>query len=197
MNRRYNQVICVFLLFIATDLFSQWRDRWQQPERIMDSVRVVPGMIIGEVGAGEGYFTFKLAKRVGPEGKIYANDVVSRVLNTIERKCGEQSINNIETVLGQYMDPDFPMDSLDMVVMVYSFHEIGQPVRFLNKTKDYMRAGARLVIIDRDPDKYGGDYGHFLTKKRVVELVEKSDFKLERILTFLSRDNVYVCVQGE
>ena len=163
----------------------------------MDSVRVAPGMIIGEVGAGEGYFTFKLAERVGQEGKIYANDVLPRVLNTIERKCREQGVENIETVVGQYLDPDFPVDKLDMVVLVYSFHEIGQPVRFLNKTLDYMEPGARLVIIDRDPDKYGGDYNHFLTKKRVVELVEKSDFKMERILTFLSRDNVYVCIRRD
>lgn len=196
MNKTRLRSFCIIFFILTTHLYSQWRDRWQQPDRIMDSVRVEPGMIIGEVGAGEGYFTFKLAQRVGPGGKVYANDVLRRVLNTIERKCGEQGVENVETVLGKYRDPDFPVDTLDMIIMVYAFHEIGEPVLFLNNAMDYLKPGGKVVIVDRDPDKYGGDRDHFLTKRQVVDLVEKSDFQVERILTFLSRDNVYVCARS-
>ena len=198
--RRLTQI--AFILFLHVCSMSaagqeSYRDRWHQPERIMDSVRVIPGMIVGEVGAGDGYLTFKLSRRVKPGGFVYANDIVERGLRRIREQCEQDDVENIQTVMGQVDDPRFPVDTLDLVIMDYVFHEISHPVAFLNRLPDYMNPDAQLVIIDRDPDKYGGDSDHFLKKDRVNALLESSTFEVERILTFLERDFVFMCRQPD
>src|SRR5512139_590228 len=86
----------------ATYLSAQeGRDKRQQPEMVMDVLGIQPGMTIGEVGAGHGYFTFKLSRRVGPEGRIYANDIDRHALERIEERAKKEDVDNIVTVLGE------------------------------------------------------------------------------------------------
>ncbi len=87
-------VSTILFQFSINLLFGQSRDTWQQPEKVMDKIGVKPGMVIGEAGAGHGYFTFKLAERVETEGKIYANDISQTALDAINLS----SIKNIHTV---------------------------------------------------------------------------------------------------
>jgi len=168
------------------------RDKWTQPERILDSLGVKEGMIIGEAGAGEGYFTFKLSKRVGTSGKIYANDIRESALNAIKRQCKRNGINNIVTTLGETADPLFPVDSLDLVIMIMAFHDFEQPVKWLENLKKYITPSTPLIIIDCDPDRWGRGHDHFMRKDKVVRTVEKAGYKLVHIYMFLARDNIYV-----
>jgi predicted methyltransferase len=85
------------------------RDARLQPERVMDAIGVRPGMVIGEAGAGRGYFTFKLARRVGAQGKVYANDIDRGALDHIRQVCRDENIANVETVVGEVEDPLFPV----------------------------------------------------------------------------------------
>jgi len=147
---------------------------------------------MSEAGAGNGYFTFWLSKRVGETGKIYANDIKKSVLKKIETRCKNEGMTNIETVVGEVADPLFPVDSLEMVVMMIAFHDFTKPVKWLKNTKKYMKPGAELVIIDRDPDRWGKGHDHFKTKKEILKLTKKAGFELSRIFTFLDRDNIYV-----
>lgn len=158
----------------------------------MDSIGVKPGMIIGEAGSGDGYFTFKLAKRIGGNGHLFANDIVKSKLRHINKKCKEDNISNITTILGEVEDPLFPKDSLDMVIMVYVFHHLDNPVKFLENTKTSMKPGATLVIVERDPERFGKEYNHFLKKKEVVKKIAEANYKLINLFTFLERDNIYV-----
>ncbi|MBN1464894.1 class I SAM-dependent methyltransferase, partial [candidate division KSB1 bacterium] len=112
-------------------LAQSYRDSWQQPKKIMDAVGIVPGMVIGEAGAGTGYFTFFLKDRVGESGKIYANDILQRQLDAITARCERDSIDNIVTILGEIDDPRFPRGELDMVIMMLAFHEFTQPVEWM------------------------------------------------------------------
>ncbi len=84
------------------------RDAELQPERVMDAIGIRPGMVVGEAGAGRGYFTFKLARRVGETGKVYANDIDNDALAHVRERCRDESVRNIETVLGEVADPPFP-----------------------------------------------------------------------------------------
>ena len=168
------------------------RDSWQHPAQIMDSIGVKPGMIIGEAGAGDGYFTFHLSNRIGVEGKIYANDIVNSKLEDIREHCEENNIKNIATILGEEKDPLFPVGQMDMVVMMYVFHDLTKPVPFLVNIKKCLKPGATVVIIDRDPERYGEQYDHFMKKSEILEEIKKANYILLDIKTFLPRDNIYI-----
>ncbi len=183
---------CVTVLFLNVCAAQSHRDALLQPEKVMDAIGVKPGMVIGEGGAGEGYFTFKLSRRVGDTGRIYANDIVERVLGVIERRCDREGISNITTILGEIDDPLFPEGELDMVIMVAAFHDFEKPVAWLENVKPSMKPEATLVIIERDPDKWGRGWSHFMTKEEILNTVRKADYELVRIETFLSTHNVYI-----
>jgi ubiquinone/menaquinone biosynthesis C-methylase UbiE len=168
------------------------RDSWQQPQRILDSLGIHSGMAIGEAGAGEGYFTFHLSERIGENGKIFANDIKKSVLEDIEDRCEDDEIHNIITVLGEEKDPLFPVDNLDMVIMMRAFHDFRYQVAWMKNVQRYMKSGATMVIIDTDPDKTGNGHDHFMTRQEILDVMEKTDFKLQALKTFLPRDNIYI-----
>ena len=187
-------IVFSLLLFFHSYIVLGQNDRetWQPPEQIMDSIEVKPGMIIGEAGAGQGYFTFYLAKRVGEKGKVYANDISKSSLSEIQSRSKRESITNIITVLGETEDPLFPQKNLDMIVMVYVLHMLEKPLEFMENLKKYMKPETRLVIIERNTNTERAHYPAFMTKKQILDLIEKTDYKLERILTFLPRDAIYI-----
>ena len=171
---------------------SDARDKDHQPEKVMDVVGVAPGMVIGEVGAGYGYFTFWLAGRVGPQGKVYANDILSSVLAGIRDRCRRENVQNIETILGKVEDPLFPAGALDMIFMVNTFHDLEKPVELLNNLLPSLKPGARVVIMDRDPARFRDPHGHFLSKETVLQKIRLSRFELDRLETFLPNHNLYI-----
>ena len=137
---------CLLSLFLRNTGYPS-RDQWQQPERVMDAIGVKAGMIIGEAGAGRGYFTFKLSGWVGSTGKIYANEIDPHHLETIKQKCIERNIFNIETILGEEGDPLFPDGQLDMVIMVYVFHHLLSPTEFLQNIARWLTSMHILIAI--------------------------------------------------
>jgi ubiquinone/menaquinone biosynthesis C-methylase UbiE len=166
------------------------RDARLQPERVMDAVGIRPGMVVGEAGAGRGYFTFKLARRVGASGKVYANDIDRSALDDLRQVCRDEKIGNVETVVGEVEDPLFPVAALEVVVMVYALHDFSRPVAFLQNLKKYLKPGGTVVILDQDPDASGDR--HFLTRERLLALFAESGYELARDEHFLEKDLLLV-----
>ncbi len=166
------------------------RDGTEQPEKVMEATGVKPGMIIGEVGAGRGYFTFWLSRGVGETGKVYANDIDRSALDSIERVASEEKVANIETVLGTVEDPRLPAGALDMVFMVNAFHDLARPAELLANLLPALKPGATVVIMDRDPARSGDR--HFLPREKVEEIIGRSVFELVRVETFLRYHNLYI-----
>lgn len=166
------------------------RDARLQPERVMDAVGIRPGMVVGEAGAGRGYFTFKLARRVGASGKVYANDIDSAALDHVRQVSRDEGIGNVETVVGEVEDPLFPVTGLEVVVMVYALHDFVRPVVFLGNLKKYLKPGGTVVILDQDPEM-SGDH-HFLTRERLVALFAESGYELARDERILEKDLLLV-----
>jgi ubiquinone/menaquinone biosynthesis C-methylase UbiE len=187
-------IVWLFLAFSVPDVHAQipQRDVWQQPVKIMDSLGIRPGMVIGEAGAGTGYFTFHLSKRVGENGTIYANDIDTKALQKIEGRCSDEGVRNIVTVTGAVDDPLFPAGKLDGVVIMMAFHDFEKPVEWMKNVMPALRPGAFLAIIDPDPEKINRDRDHFWTKEKVLATMAKTEFKLVRLFTFLERDNIYL-----
>ncbi|OGD12445.1 MAG: hypothetical protein A2W20_01240 [Candidatus Aminicenantes bacterium RBG_16_66_30] len=184
----------LFLLTLVSD--AQYRnasrDAIEQPEKVMEAVGVKPGMLIGEIGAGHGYFTFWLAKGVGETGKVYANDIDKSALAAIERRRASESVPNIETVLGTVEDPRLPAGALDMVFVVNAFHDLERPVELLANLLPALKPGATVVIMDRDHERTPDSEGHFLTRAEVEEIVGRSVFEMVRVETFLRYHNLYI-----
>jgi len=166
------------------------RDARLQPERVMDAIGIRPGMVVGEAGAGRRYFTFKLARRVGPSEKVYANDIDRAALDHVRQVCRDDNIGNVETVVGEVEDPLFPVTGLEVVVMVYALHDFARPAAFLESLKKYLKPGGSVVILDQDPD-ISGDH-HFLTRERLVALFAESGYELARDERFLEKDVLLV-----
>jgi ubiquinone/menaquinone biosynthesis C-methylase UbiE len=194
-GRKIRFAFVVGILCLSLGIASDIRDKQHQPEKVMDVVGVKPGMIIGEVGAGTGYFTFKLAKRVGVSGHVYANDISRSSLRSLKDRCLRDGINNIDTIVGEVDDPLLPQ-GLDMVFIVNAFHDLAHPVALLNNLADSLKPGALVVILDRDPAKLKYGTSHFLTKEEVLQKIEESVFVLDRIETFLPQHNIYIIYVG-
>ena len=184
-------IICLYGIYTAVGL-SQVGPNDFDVNVAMDVMGIRKGMVIGEAGAGRGFFTFPMAERTGPSGRVYANDINNRALSYIRNRCSSGSITNIFTVLGEVSDPLFPTDDLDMVVIVHAFHEFTQPVAWLENLKKYMKPGATLAILDRDPDRWGGMHYHFLSREKVVVLMKSAGFKNITVDTTLKYDNIYL-----
>ncbi len=157
----------------AVAAHAQWH---LDVERAMDAVGVSRGMIVGEAGAGDGYFTLPMAARVGPSGLVYANDISRRALSSLEEHARRQGVANVRTVVGEEDDPRFPRKDLDLLVVVHAFHDFSKPVEWLVNAKKYLRAGATVAIIDRDPDKGGGS--HFWTRERIEGYAASAGYEL-------------------
>jgi tRNA A58 N-methylase Trm61 len=185
-------LFCVIATLGTAQYSNPTRDNIEQPEKVMEVTGVKPGMVIGEIGAGRGYFTFWLSRGVGERGKVYANDIDRSALSSIERTCAEEKISNIETVLGTVGDPLLPKGSLDMVFLVNSFHDLERPVELLANLLPSLKPGAAVVIMDRDPAKVSDAGHHFLTRAQVEEIVGRTVFELVRVETFLRDHNLYI-----
>lgn len=193
-NRKYFLLLFSLFTFFVQSVSCQntYRDQELQPEKVMDAIGIRKGMVIGEGGAGRGYFTFKMSNRVGITGKIYANDIDKDVLQVLYNQCERENIKNIDTILGKVEDPLFPKKELDMVIMVQAFHDFEKPVEWLENAKSSLKPGATLVIIDKDPEKWNQGWDHFMTKSKILELTKKANYQLVKIETFLKKDNVYI-----
>jgi SAM-dependent methyltransferase len=171
------------------DALEKRRDAKFQQYRLLDIAGVEPGMAVGEVGAGDGYLTFHLAARVGPAGKVYANDIVEEMaLEVIRSRAKAKGITNIETVLGAETDPRFPRGSLDRVFFLNSFHEIREPVELLRNLVPSLKPGAIVVIHEWEVEEPGspgpgGDRNY--TRQEILDIIAKSPFQVDRIETGL------------
>jgi ubiquinone/menaquinone biosynthesis C-methylase UbiE len=154
-------------------------------DRAMDIVGVAPGMVVGEAGAGDGYFTLPMARRVGPSGAVYANDISRRELDRLESNARREGLANVHTVEGDVDDAKFPRRDLELVVIVHAFHDFSQPVEWLKNVTRYLRPGATVAIVDLDPS-HGGD-GHFWPRERILGYAERAGFVPVRVVDNLSR----------
>ena len=166
-------------------------DAWNLDiERAMDTAGVAPGMVVGEAGAGDGYFTLPMARRVGPAGAVYANDISARALDRLASNARREGLANIQAVVGGVDDPRFPRQDLELVVIVHAFHDFSQPVEWLRNVRKYLKPGAAVAIIDRDPAQGGGD--HFWPRDRILGYADHAGFEPVKVADDISRHLVIV-----
>src|SRR5437879_13914125 len=102
---------------------SKARDLWQKPQEVMDALGIKEGSIVGDIGAGGGYFTFHLAARVGPKGKVYAEDILESEINKIHERAAKEGLPQIVAVQGAKDDPPLRVEALDAPLIVHAVRE--------------------------------------------------------------------------
>ena len=114
----------------------------------MDSLGVADGSVVADIGAGSGWFTIRLARRVGPQGLVYAEDVQKEMINAISRRVSREGLANVRAVLGQKNDPNLPAQSLDAALMVDAYHEIENRVAVLRNLARALKPHGRIGVVD-------------------------------------------------
>jgi arsenite methyltransferase len=133
------------------------RAAWQKPERIMDALGIAEGARVADIGAGSGWFTMHLARRVGPNGVVYAQDVQRQMLEAIKRRVTREGLRNVETRLGEGTDPALPHGALDAVLMVDIYPEVEPRIRvsYLRNIAKALKPTGRIGIVDYRPGAGG------------------------------------------
>ena len=166
-------------------------DAWHLDiERTMDIAGIAPGMVVGEAGAGDGYFTLPMARRVGPAGAVYANDISRRELDKLQAEARRGRLDNVHIVEGDIDDPRFPRRDLELIVVVHAFHDFSRPVEWLRNATQYLRPGAAIAIIDRDPAQGGGS--HFWPRERILRYAGEADLVPVTVVDTVSRHLIVI-----
>ena len=170
------------------------REIEELPETALDAIGIQPGMTVADVGAGVGYFTLRLAKRVGPAGRVWATDVQPEMLSMLRERAAKAQYTNIETVLGTEKDPKLPPKSFDLILLVDVYHEFSQPQRMLQRLKTALKSGGRLVLLEyRKEDPHipiRSDHKMSVDEARTE--VEAEGYKLQKVLPDLPRQHILI-----
>jgi len=162
------------------------REEWQQPTRIMDALGIGDGSYVVDLGAGSGWFTIRLASRVGPNGKVFAEDVQRPMIQAINIRVESLGIKNVHTILGTASDPRLPAP-VDAVLVVDAYHEMEQPVALLRNVALSLKPSGRIGIVNFT--KEGGGPGPAMDERvdpeRVIADAEAAGLRLRSRETFL------------
>lgn len=171
---------------------ADWLDRPERegeehPEKAIAALHLAPGMNVGEIGAGTGYYALRIAKRILPGGTYYANDIQPGMLAKLEAKATAQKVTNVETILGTQGETGLPAGKLDYVLMVDVYHELSDPQVMLRSVAKALKPDGELVLLEfrkEDPNVPIRSEHKMSTKEAVAELAAEHyrlDHKVETL----------------
>lgn len=144
---------------LGTNQFSteQIRDDRREAETVMDQAAITPGMTVADIGAGEGYYTVRLAARVGTEGRVLAQDIDGDALRRLGNRVEQERLDNVSIKQGAADDPRLPAASFDRIFLVHMYHEVTEPYAFLWRLRPALREGGQVIVVDvdRPTDQHG------------------------------------------
>jgi predicted methyltransferase len=180
---------------IATD--ATWLDRpareqQEEPDRALDLVGITPGMVVADVGAGTGYMTMRLARRVGPTGKVYASDLQPAMLQIIRDKVRQQQLSNVEVVQGVQDDGKLPDSAIDLALLVDVYHEFWRPQQMLRSIRRSLRPDGRLVLVEyrKEDPSIPIAHTHRMSVAEARTEVEAEGFTFDRLVEGLPRQHI-------
>jgi len=170
------------------------REREESPTKAIELLDLKPGMVIADIGAGVGYYSIRMARKVGPEGKVYAVDIQPEMLALLRKRLEQRKINNVEMVLGTETDPKLPLNTIDLAIMVDVYHELAQPQRMLRKLRQILKDDGRLVLLEfRKEDPYVPIRPeHKMSVAEAKIELEDEGFTLEKVIPGLPWQHVLV-----
>jgi ubiquinone/menaquinone biosynthesis C-methylase UbiE len=170
------------------------REKEEAPTKLMEALNIQPGDAVADVGAGSGYFTFRLSERVGPKGTVYANDIQQEMLDIIGKRMKDKDVKNIELVLGTESDPKLPANAVDLILLVDVYHEFEYPYEMTEAMVRALRPGGRLVFVEyrlEDPE-VPIKLVHKMTEKQVLKEMEPYPLRWVKTSEMLPRQHIII-----
>jgi SAM-dependent methyltransferase len=182
---------------LATDipwLERSSREQEEEPERALDLIGIAPGTVIADVGAGSGYLTLRLASRVGPTGKVYANELQPAMLRVIADKVREQHVVNVDLVQGTERDTRLPDDAVDLALLVDVYHEFRYPRDMLQSIRRALKPDGRLVLAEyrKEDPRIPIAFTHRMSVAEARLEVEAEGFRFDQVIAGLPRQHIIV-----
>jgi ubiquinone/menaquinone biosynthesis C-methylase UbiE len=178
---------------------APWLERSERPEeedpdRALRILKIPKGAVVADVGTGSGYMAVKMAKIVGPQGKVYANDIQPGMLDLLRKNVEKAKLTNVTPIQGALDDPRLPADTFDLILMVDVYHEFSQPQKMLQKMRDALKPAGRLVLLEYRAEDPNVPIlpEHKMTREMVKLEVEHEGFKLATVNEDLPRQHLFV-----
>jgi ubiquinone/menaquinone biosynthesis C-methylase UbiE len=170
------------------------REDEEAPSKALDLLELKPGMVVADIGAGSGYYSARMAKRVGAAGHVYATDIQPGMIAILERRIKSEGIANMSTVLGGVDDPKLPANSIDLAIMVDVYHELQEPQLFLQRLKPAFKPGGRLVLLEfrKEDPKIPILEVHKMSVAEVKQEMEAEGYAIDKVLEGLPWQHLIV-----
>jgi predicted methyltransferase len=186
----------VLTLLIFACPFSVWaqsrdnpqRDEWQKPDEVVQRLNLKPGDVIADIGAGRGYFTWRFAQTVGPEGKALGLEIDPRLVEEMTKEAERLTLKNYVARLVQPDDPGLEAKSVDIAFLCNAYHHLQSRADYFKRLAPALKPNGRVVIIDfyKKPLPVGPrDLHHKVSEETVKEELQKAGYRLSRSLDFL------------
>lgn len=173
------------------------REQTEMPDRLLDALQIKPGMTVADVGAGIGYFSWRIAGRVGAEGRVLAVEIQPEMLERLGAEMRKRDIGNVRSILGTPVDPNLPARSVDLALMVDVYHEFRHPEAMISRIRQSLKDDGRMVLVE-----YRGEDPavpirpeHKMTVKQVLLEILPMGFRLQSRLDFLPWQHVFIFVK--
>jgi ubiquinone/menaquinone biosynthesis C-methylase UbiE len=171
------------------------RAGWQLPDRVIESLRIQPGERVADVGAGDGYFTFRLAAAVGPTGRAYAVEVDDELVAELERSAREGGHDNVIVTKGEFSDPLLPDGEIDLVLFCNSYHHIEDRVEYFDRLRSDLAEGGRVALIDLKASllvRLFAPHDHWTSVETMTDEMGKAGYTLAGRFDYLPAQNFAV-----
>ena len=170
------------------------REEEEAPDVALNVLKIAKGASVADIGAGSGYITVRLAARVGPTGRVFANDVQPQMLNMLARRLSDQKITNVTLVEGTFDDPKLPPASVDLALMVDVYHELSQPQAILRHLRESLKPGGRLVLLEyrKEDPTVPIKPEHKMSVAEAKLEVESEGFTLAKVDEALPRQHILI-----
>jgi ubiquinone/menaquinone biosynthesis C-methylase UbiE len=162
------------------------RDRWQRPQQVIESLELRAGDRVADLGAGAGYFTYRLAEAVGRTGRVFAVDVDEELLDYVAEEAAERGLGNVDVVRAAPDDPRLPLAGVDVVFTCNTYHHLPDRSAYFARLRARLQPGGRVAIVDFRPGGWFGS-GHATPAETIRAEMEAAGYALLREHDFLPR----------
>jgi arsenite methyltransferase len=169
------------------------RDEWQKPEEVVRALELKPGDRVADLGAGSGYFTFRLARAVGPAGKVYAVDIDPDMIAYLGERAKSENATNVEIVTAKPDDPGLAPGSVDLIFTSDAYHHIDNRVAYFASVARVLRPGGRIAILDFNGSGWAVRMsGHYTPEETVKSEMARAGYRLVKEARFLEKQSFLV-----
>ena len=185
MRTRSIAALLALLVTLGCGSLKRWsydgfgRDGWQKPDEVIALLEIAPGAQVADIGAGGGYFSFRLADAAGPGGRVYAVDVDEDMLGYLRERVRDEARANVEVVRGEFEDPLLPDGRVDLVFSCNTYHHLSDRTAYFARLRADLAPGARVAILELNGHSwFARTFGHTTPKQTIVSELEAAGYRL-------------------